>query len=144
MTLHTPELQKYSLITRYSIVLYSGNKSVSFVFNIKTIKQPIHLLIFLIFLSQMCQKFCNILVMQNLAALDAFVKVVMRCWTCLILSKISLPDTHRLAYMTWSMGLKSRVLDLPHIAWLLKFLQPEGNFLNHLIIVLWSTVPSPF
>ena len=46
--------------------------------------------------------------------------------------------------MAWSMALESTVLGLPDFAWLLKFLQPKQNFLNHLIAVLWSTAPSTF
>ena len=30
------------------------------------------------------------------------------------------------------------------LAWLLRFLPPEQNFLNHLVTVLWSIAPSPF
>ena len=36
------------------------------------------------------------------------------------------------------------VLDLPDFVWSLWFLRPEWNFLNHLITVLWTSLPSPF
>ena len=39
--------------------------------------------------------------------------------------------------------LESIVLGLPDLAWS-RFLQPEQNFLNHQVTVLWSTAPSPF
>ena len=37
--------------------------------------------------------------------------------------------------MAWSIALESMDLGLPVLAWLLKFLQPEYNFLNHLISI---------
>ena len=43
--------------------------------------------------------------------------------------------------MVWSLALEFIVLGLPDLAWSLKFLQYEWNVLNHLVIVLWLTVP---
>ena len=36
---------------------------------------------------------------------------------------------------------KSTVLDLHDLVWSLRVLQPEQNFLNHLVIALWLTAP---
>ena len=52
---------------------------------------------------------------------------------------LSSPDTSRFAFLIWNVG-----SSLPDFTWLLRFLGPEWNFLNHLLIVLWLTVPSSF
>ena len=51
----------------------------------------------------------------------------MRCWVYLIPSGTVTGST---------------VLCLPDLVWLLRFLQSDRNFLNHLVTVLWSNVPS--
>ena len=62
---------------------------------------------------------------------------------------LSLPDTALIlltgfASIVWNMASESMLLSLPDFAWSLMFLQPEWNFLNNLLTVLWSAVPSPF
>ena len=56
----------------------------------------------------------------------------------------SSPDTLRVsltgfAYMAWSPALESTFLKQPDLAWLSKFVQPEENFFNYLVIVIkWA------
>ena len=71
----------------------------------------------------------------NLAASDVFPLVVkminhtrLRFQTYLILSKF--------AFITSSMAFEFMVLGLFDFVWLLSYLQPEWNFLNHLITVI--------
>ena len=83
---------------------------------------------------------------HNLAALGAFTKVLKVTLDC---EMLNLPDTFRMllarfASMAWSTPSEPIVLSLPDLAWLSKFLQSKQNFSNHLVNVLWSTVPSPF
>ena len=48
------------------------------------------------------------------------------------------------ASIAWSTALKSTVFGRLDLPWSSSFLQLERNFLNHLVIVLWSTVLSTF
>ena len=45
--------------------------------------------------------------------------------------------------MAWCTASESLDLDIPNVAWSSKFLQPEQNFLNNLVTVLWLTAPLP-
>ena len=49
----------------------------------------------------------------------------------------------RFASMVWNTILEFMVLSRAEFAQSLRFLQPEWNFLNHLVPVLWSNTPSP-
>ena len=62
----------------------------------------------------------------------------MRCHTCLILSECYSSDLP-----SW-FGVQPWNPQIYVYQALSKFLQPKQNFLNHLVTVLWSTVPSPF
>ena len=67
-------------------------------------------------------------------ALDAFAEIIkdVRCWARLILSKCFLIDL-----LLWLEAQPQYpVLGLPDLAWSLRFLEPEWNFLNYLIIVI--------
>ena len=60
-----------------------------------------------------------------------------------------LPDTLKMlltgfASMARYIAMESTLLGLPDLAWLLSFLQLKQNFLNHHILVLWSTAFLPF
>ena len=48
------------------------------------------------------------------------------------------------ATLTWSTAIDSTILGRPYIAWLSKFMQPEQNFFNHMVTLLWLNVSSPF
>ena len=80
----------------------------------------------------------------NLAAPNAFVKVVKvinhsglwNGWAHLILSEYD--------SMASSTALECLFLDLYDLFWLLRLLQPEQNFLNHLVTLQWLTASSPF
>ena len=82
--------------------------------------------------SKVLQYFGNM--RHNMVTPDSFAKVMKvtnhtwlwnasaTCWICF--------------YVT---ALESTVLSWADIAWLLRFLQPEWNFFNHLVTVLWLT-----
>ena len=62
-----------------------------------------------------------------------------RWWTILDCEMLSLFDMLWMLLagntsMAWGTALESTVLGLPDLNWSLKFLQPEQNFLNHLVI----------
>ena len=62
---------------------------------------------------------------------------------------LSLPDTLKVllagfVLMTWSTALESPMFGQPDLVWSWAFLQPEKNFLNHLVNVLKSTAPILF
>ena len=81
------------------------------------------------------------------AAPDTFAKIVkmtnhMKLWDAKIDILWVLLITF--AFMAWSTALESTLLDQPNFAWLLRFLQSEQNFFNHLVTVWWSTAPLPF
>ena len=86
-------------------------------------------------------KFCNILVIWGtIWQLQILLPRSLRWQTTLDWdAKLA-----RFASMAWSKALKSMILGLLDLAWLLSFLQPEWNLLNHLVTVLWPTMPSPF
>ena len=47
-------------------------------------------------------------------------------------------------FVAWSTASVSTILGLPDLAWLLRFLQSEQNFLKPLNTVLWSKATSHF
>ena len=55
---------------------------------------------------------------------------------------LSLCDTIQI--MAFSMASESTLLSLTGLAGLLKFFQPEQNFLSHLLMIMWSTILLPF
>ena len=57
-------------------------------------------------------------------------------WTGLILIKCYLPD---FPLYIWSMALRSTLLGLSDVTWSSWFLQPEQNFLNHLVSMINCT-----
>ena len=101
------------------------------------------------------QKFCNILVMwvtilvmwaTILAALDVFAEFVLKVtnYTGLWDTKViwySLCATHLICLNALEYGLRVLVLGVNDFSWLLRLLQTEQNFLNHLITELWLTEP---
>ena len=85
----------------------------------------------------MSQKFCNILVTWG----TIWQLQLLRLWRgqiALDFEILCLPDTLQVQLtvfvsMVWSMTSESTLLGLPDLAWLLRFLQAEQNFLNHLV-----------
>ena len=53
----------------------------------------------------------------------------------------SLSTTHWICLYGWEHGLGIHAFRL---TWSLMFLQPEKNFLNHVVTALWLAAPSPF
>ena len=62
-------------------------------------------------------------------------------WTvrCLALS-----DNHLICFNSLEHNLGINIFRLTSLCWLLRFLQSEQNFLNHLVTVLWSTARFTF
>ena len=89
-------------------------------------------------------KSCNILLMwgsiQQLWMLLLSWRWSVWCWALLIISVL----LAGFASMAWSTVTESMVLGSAYLAWSLRFFQPELNFLNSLVTILWSTAPSPF
>ena len=56
----------------------------------------------------------------------------------------SLRSTCWICFYILEHSLKIHVLGLSNLAWSSSFLRTEWNFLNHLVIILWSIVYSPF
>ena len=93
--------------------------------------------------SKVVQNFVNM--KHNLAAPFAFTKVV-KMTNHTGLWDVKHPVTLRelvtkFISMVLSTASESKILGLPDLAWLSRCLQFEQNFWNHLVIVLWSTVP---
>ena len=96
------------------------------------------------------QKMCNILVTwDTILQLQILFLRLWRWWTTLDCEILCSRDTLQVllagfASMVWNTASKFIVLGSLDIVWLLKFWQPEQNFLYHLAIALWSTILSPF
>ena len=76
----------------------------------------------------MSQKSCNILVVYE--AKFCMLLLSLWRWTTLDYEMLTLPDTLQVLFtgfasMASNMDLKTMVLGLPKLSWLLKFLQPE-------------------
>ena len=85
--------------------------------------------------SKVLQYFGN---MVHYSTLDAFAEVIKKTNHT---ERPSSPDTLSIPR---SMTSQSTVLGLPNFTWLSTFLQPEQTFMNPLVTILSSTVPSLF
>ena len=83
----------------------------------------------------MSQKFCKFLVTSG----TSFCQGGEPHWT--VRCQAGLPLT-KFASISWSMASESIVSGLPDPAWLLRFLKPKQDFLNHLVTVLGLVLPS--
>ena len=101
-------------------------------------------------ITRVSQKFCNILVAWGtIQQLWMLLLSSWKCWTTLDCEIPNSSDTFQglfmeFALMAWRTALESMILGLSDLAWSSGFLQPEQNFLNHLLNVLLSTAFSPF
>ena len=80
-------------------------------------------------------------VRHNSTTPDAFVEVMKVTNHPGYRARMILPE---FASIAWGMASESTPLELPDLAWSSKFLEPERNFTNYLVIVLWSIAPLLF
>ena len=94
--------------------------------------------------TRVSKEFCYILMTWGtIWQLKMLLLRLWRWWMTLVWDILSSLNTFWIsACMTWNMVLKSTFLGLPDLAWSSRFLQPEQNFLNYMVTILWLTLTS--